>query len=112
MLLVLKLVISATVIAGINAVAQRNAQLAGWIAAAPLISLMSIVWLMHDGREHVEIQAFVQALILGLIPTAIYLGALVLALRHGFGVAMSLGGAIAIWTLAILAATRLGLITT
>jgi hypothetical protein len=53
-----KAVVSGLFIVGINAIAQRNASLAGWVASLPLVTVLSIGWLAFDQRGDAEIAKF------------------------------------------------------
>ncbi len=50
MLMVVKAVASGLFIVAINAIAQRNASLGGWIASLPLVTVLSVGWLSFDQR--------------------------------------------------------------
>ncbi len=108
--MLLKIAASAVVVAGINGVARVNPQLGGWIAALPVVSLLSILWLLSDGGTAADVGAFVSRVLLGLMPTAALLGIIAAVLAQGFSVTMALGCAGLAWALLTLAACRLGLL--
>ena len=49
--ILLKVLISGLVIGAINLIAQRSPGFAGWLAAFPMITFLSITWLWADGRD-------------------------------------------------------------
>lgn len=77
----LKAVVSAVVILGINAVAQKNPLMGGKIAALPFVSLLSVLWLFLDRRPTQEVSSFLQGVLWGLLPTAAYLIATLVGLK-------------------------------
>ncbi len=111
MLMAVKAVTSALLIVGINAVAQRNAYLAGWIASLPLVTLVSIAWLAFDRRGDAEIVKFLAGVLWGLVPTTFLLivCAGLLTLRAPLAVAVALG--LAAGAAGLLAARALGLLS-
>lgn len=58
-MIALKAIVSAGVILAVNVVARRNPALGGWIAALPIITMLSIVWLVVDGSNNTHIAGFV-----------------------------------------------------
>jgi hypothetical protein len=110
MFTVVKVVVSALVIGGINVLARRNPQLGGWVAALPLVSFLSVAWLAVDGVPHADIRVFVGRVLLGLVPTAALLGILALCLGRGLSVPVALGCAMGAGLVFSLGARSLGLL--
>lgn len=110
MLTSLKVVVSALIIAGVNRAANAHPQLAGWIAAAPIVSLLFVFWLVVDKRENDDISQFVIGVLLGLIPTAIYLAVFAAGLKKGFSFPTALLVGAAAWVGMTLVARRLGIL--
>lgn len=79
----LKVVVSGLVIGAVNLIARRDPALGGWVAALPLITFLSVLWLAVDGRDDQTIAAFVLGVLWGLIPTTVLLAVVLLALRNG-----------------------------
>src|ERR1700736_2375568 len=73
MLMIVKAEVSGLFIVGINAIAQRNASLAGWVASLPLVTVLSIGWLAVDQRGDAEIVKFLTGVLWGLAPNAFLL---------------------------------------
>ena len=105
----LKVVISALVVGAINVVAQRSPSLAGWLAAFPLMTFLSVTWLWADGRENATLGDLVTGVLWGLIPNAVMLVALFICLRFGLHAVAALAVAAAVWVVSTLAAQAAGL---
>ena len=105
-----KVVVSALAIGGINLVARRNPQLGGWMAALPLVSFLSVIWLAVDGVPRADIAVFVGRVLMGLIPTAALLGILALALWQGMSVPAAMACALGAGVVFSLTARRMGLL--
>lgn len=95
--ILLKIIISGLVIGGINLVAQRSPGLAGWLAAFPLITFLSITWLWSDGRDNAALGDLVTGVLWGLIPTGVLLIVLVICLRFGLHVFAGMVIATLVW---------------
>lgn len=109
MFTVVKIIVSAAAIGGINAVAQVHPRIGGWIAALPLISFLSVIWLAVDGAPATDISAFIGRVLVGQIPTAIVLAILLAALSHGLSLPLAMACAGVVWAAFSLAAKCLGL---
>lgn len=94
---VARVLISAVVIGLVTSLAKRHTLLAGWIAALPLVTLLSIAWLMPDRQNHGQITRLVASVLAGMIPTALLLGATWMGLRKGLPVAAALAIGAAVW---------------
>ncbi len=96
---VAKLLFVVMLLFGLNWVAQSNPRLAGWIAAAPIVSLLSVALLLMDGADNQKVATFMTGVLYGPIPNLIFLvGFIALLLRGvslvpalGFGVCLRLG---------------------
>jgi Na+/H+ antiporter NhaC len=110
MLMVFKIAASAAVIGGINLLARHNPQLGGWIAALPLISILSMIWLGVDGAPPAEIRAFTVTVLWGLVPTATVLGIIAVAMGQGLSLPLALGCGAVAWGFYTLAARHFGLL--
>jgi hypothetical protein len=109
MFTIVKIAVSAAAIGGINFVAQAHPRVGGWIAALPLISFLSVVWLAVDGASTTDISAFVGRVLMGQIPTAVLLAILLVALSHGLSLPLAMACAGVAWAAFSLAAKYLGL---
>ena len=111
MLILAKIVVSALLIGGINAIARANPSLAGWISALPIVSFLSVFWLVADRRETPEIYGFVRGVLYGLPLTAVLLGAIALSLARGFPLLGSMAVGVVIWVGCTWTANQLGLLS-
>lgn len=94
---VLKVIVSAFVVAAVTAVAKQHPGIGGWIAALPIVSILSAAWLVMGHQPSTEVSSFLIGVLKGLIPTAILLLAVVMFLRRGWPFSASIGVAIVIW---------------
>ena len=108
-MIALKAIVSAALILAINAMARRNPALGGWIAALPIITVLSIVWLIVDGADNTRIAGFVTGVLWGLIPNALCLGALVFLARQGLPLIIAVAGGLSVWLVYTFVAQRFSL---
>ncbi|MGE7623483.1 DUF3147 family protein [Viridibacillus sp. NPDC096237] len=73
--------------------------LMGIIAALPLISILSIVWLTLQGEQAQNLNKFVIGVLLGLPSTASMLAVIYLALKQSFHLVIVSSLGIVAWTL-------------
>jgi|SRR5215467_585481 len=109
MLIVLKMIVSALVIGGINVLARANPKLAGWMTALPVVSLLSIAWLIMDRRNNSEIAVFITGVLYGLLPTAVVLLIMIVLIGLGTPVPVAVGLSVAACAAFTFAVARLGL---
>ena len=107
--ILLKVIISGLVIGGINLIAQRSPGLAGWLAAFPMITFLSITWLWADGGDNAALGDLVTGVLWGLIPTGVLLIVLRLCLDRGLHVFAGMVVATLVWLGFTVAARQLGL---
>lgn len=80
----IKMISSALIIAFVTELAKRFPLYGGIIAALPLISLLSIFWLIFQGETSRQIQTFTLGVIIGLPATIVMLLAVYLMLKNSF----------------------------
>lgn len=97
MLMIVKVLCSAAVIGALNVLAHRSPGLAGWIAALPIVSFLSIAWMAFDGATTNATLSFAQAVLFGVPFTIILIGVIVLALRHGYPISLAMFAGLAVW---------------
>ena len=91
-LLIVKALASTAVIMLITWVAGRSPGLGGLIASLPIITVLSALWLSGGPTR---LDRFFVGVIVGLLPTAILLGAAALTVRHtGLFPALAVGTAL------------------
>lgn len=94
---IVKAFVSGLVILGINVLAKKSLAFGGWVAALPLISLLSAFWLAADQRNNMQIAEFLQGVVWGLIPTAIMLVVIVVGLRYGLNLLPAIACGVGVW---------------
>ncbi|UTR13145.1 DUF3147 family protein [Salipaludibacillus sp. LMS25] len=97
MYVTIKIVTSAAIIAIITEIARRFPLYGGVIAALPLVSLLSIIWLSVQGEPPEALSRFASGVLYGLPATAIMLTVIYLTLRHALPLAIALILALTSW---------------
>jgi len=87
----LKVVVSALLVAGASELARRQAWLGALLASLPLTSILAIVWLWRDGAAPVQIAEFSTSIFWLVLPSLLLFLIMPLLLHHGFGFWTSLG---------------------
>jgi Protein of unknown function (DUF3147) len=77
--------------------AKKFPTFGGWIAALPLVSLLSAFWLSLEQQRSREIADFLTGVLWGLIPTALLLLVTVICLRYHVSFYLSLLFGIGLW---------------
>jgi hypothetical protein len=93
--LALKALATALFIVAVSELAKRSNFAAALIVGLPLTSLLAIVWLYLDTGDAVRAGQYSASILWLLPPGCLFLAALPLAIRLGFGFWPSLAGAIA-----------------
>jgi F0F1-type ATP synthase assembly protein I len=94
---IIKVLVSALVVAIVTGISRHYPGIGGWIAALPIISLLSAVWLVAGHQSNTEVAKFLMGVLKGLFPTAILLLVMVSCLRRSWPFVPSLGAAIVVW---------------
>ncbi|MED1864459.1 DUF3147 family protein [Fictibacillus nanhaiensis] len=102
MYVVMKILISAGVIAAVTEIARRLPSYGGMIAALPLVSLLSIIWLYVQGEQNKTLSNFALGVLWGFPATAVLLVIVYISLKHSFSLITCLGLGISGWLLCIL----------
>lgn len=92
-----KAIASALIILLVTWFSKKSPVLGGWIAALPLVSLLSAFWLSLEQPKSREIADFLTGVLWGLIPTAFLLLIIVICLRHHVSFHWSLLFGIGLW---------------
>ncbi|MGH0516848.1 DUF3147 family protein [Bacillus cereus] len=90
MYLLIKIISSAAIIGIVTELARRLPVYGGIVAALPLISILSIIWLTIQGESTQNINKFTLGVLVGFPATAIMLFVIYIALKQLF-LAISLG---------------------
>ena len=93
MYLFIKIITSAAIIGIVTEIARRYPVYGGVIAALPLISILSIIWLTIQGETTQHINKFTLGVLLGLPATIVMLFVIYVALKQSMHliIAISLG---------------------
>jgi len=83
MSLLIKVIISALLIGGISEIARRNSSIAALLAALPLISLLSMIWIYHDTHDVGRIAEFSWSIFWYVLPSLILFVLLPVLLTRG-----------------------------
>ncbi|UFT98335.1 DUF3147 family protein [Radiobacillus kanasensis] len=97
MFVILKVIVSAAVIGIVTEIARRFPTYGGIVAALPLVSILSIIWLYVQGEQNQTLSRFALGVLWGFPATAILLIIVFLSLRHSFPLFISLGFGVAGW---------------
>ena len=95
--ILVKGVVSASIIVALSELAKRHPLLSGLIAAMPLTTLLVIMWLYIEGRDVAKIQAFSTSVLWALIPTSLFFIGLVVMLRRSLSFGVAITAAFLLW---------------
>jgi uncharacterized membrane protein (GlpM family) len=100
MQLLIKLIVTVIIIAACAHIGRRYPTLAGLLAAAPITTLLAMLWLYSDKPGDYEtLRGFAKGVAWGIIPTALFFitAYLCLGKRLPFGIVLS--ASFAVWLL-------------
>ena len=80
---VVKVGISALIIAGVSELAKRMPSLGGLIAAMPLTTLLALIWLYAETGDYHLAQSFTRSVLFAIIPTVFFFIAALALFRRG-----------------------------
>ena len=99
MYVIMKVVASAIIIAVVSEVARRFPTYGGIIAALPLVSLLSIIWLHVQGEQTETLSKFALGVLWGFPATAMLLFIVYLSLKNSFPLFISIGFGVGGWVI-------------
>jgi len=99
MYVIMKVIASAIIIAIVSEVARRFPTYGGIIAALPLVSLLSIIWLHVQGAQTETLSKFALGVLWGFPATAMLLFIVYLSLKNSFPLVLSIGFGISGWVI-------------
>ena len=94
MYFLLKILITAVVVAAVSDLAKRSSLLAAILASLPLTSLLAIIWLWIDTRDGAQVSLLTRQIGFSLLPSLLFFIALPMLLRLGWRFGPALAGAI------------------
>jgi F0F1-type ATP synthase assembly protein I len=87
----LKVLVSALVIAGASELARRYSVIGALLASLPLTSILAVIWLWRDGEPAAKIADFSTSIFWLVLPSLLLFISMPLMLRAGYGFWPSLG---------------------
>lgn len=85
-----KILISALIIAFVSEIAKRYTLLGGLIAAMPITTLLSIIWIYFDKKDTALISNFLISVVFGTILSFIFFICAILLLKKGMNFYLTL----------------------
>ncbi|KFN01639.1 DUF3147 family protein [Bacillus clarus] len=92
-----KVIISALIIGGITEFAKHYSTLGGFVAALPLISLLSLFWISFEGANKQELSQFTIGVLYGFPASALLLFIVYIGLKNSFSLSTSVLFGIGVW---------------
>lgn len=99
MYVLMKVIISAIIIGIVTEVSRRFPNYGGVIAALPLVSLLSIIWLYVQGEKKEVVSRFALGVLYGFPATMVMLLVIYIALKNSVPLFVSIGLGICGWLL-------------
>lgn len=92
----IKVIISALIIAGVSELAKKNTALAAIVIALPTMTVLSMIWIYMDTKDLGKISAFSYEVLIAVIPSLLFflLIPLFIKLSNNFILALALSGII------------------
>ncbi|MFD9364880.1 DUF3147 family protein [Priestia megaterium] len=90
---------SALIIAGVTEMAKRVPTYGGIVAALPIVSLLSIIWLSVPGEKKEVVSQFTLGVLYGLPGTILLLAVVYICLKNSLHLFMSLSIGVMCWGL-------------
>lgn len=106
---IVKVLVSALIVAVVTAISKQHSGIGGWIAALPIVSILSAAWLVAGHQPSAEVSGFLVGVVKGLVPTAILLLVVVIFLRRGWPFTGALGLAVITWGASSFMLQRIGI---
>jgi hypothetical protein len=80
---IVKLTVSALIIAGVSELAKRMPSMGGLIAAMPLTTLLTLIWLYVDTGDYELAHTFTRSVLFAIIPTVFFFITTLYMFRRG-----------------------------
>lgn len=100
MFFLVKLIVSALAIAAISELAKKMPSFSGLIAAMPLVTLLSLIWLFVETKDYQAAHRFTVGVLWGLAPTLFFFIAAIPMLKRGVSFPLTLAVSFALWAAA------------
>ncbi|AFU12366.1 membrane protein [Bacillus thuringiensis MC28] len=92
-----KVIVSALIIGIITEVAKHYSTIGGFIAALPLVSLLSLFWISFEGGNKQELSQFTLGVLYGFPASALLLFIVYISLKNSFALSTSVLLGIGAW---------------
>ncbi|PEE41368.1 DUF3147 family protein [Bacillus pseudomycoides] len=92
-----KVIVSALIIGGVTEFAKHYSTIGGFIAALPLISLLSLFWLSFEGGSKQDLSQFALGVLYGFPASALLLFVVYIGLKNSFSLSTSVLFGVGIW---------------
>jgi hypothetical protein len=103
MFTIVKIIVSAIIIGVITEISRRYPQQGGIIAALPIVSVLSIIWLYVQGEHKETLSKFAFGVAWGIPATVVMLLIIGIALQHSIHLYVSFGLGLIGWLLFLFA---------
>ncbi|MBF8378472.1 DUF3147 family protein [Alicyclobacillus mali] len=103
----MKATVSAAIVTAVTVLAKKYPGLGGWIAALPIVSLLSATWLVVEKVSGHEVARFLAGVLSGLLPTAILLAVTIALLYRGWPFSRAVVLAVAAWLFSSILLSRM-----
>lgn len=81
---IVKILVSATVIAFVSEIARKYTNLAGLITAMPITTLLTLFWLYYEEKNLPLLSDFCKSVLLGLFPTTLFFISAIILFKKGW----------------------------
>ncbi len=100
MFFIMKLIVSALAIAAISELAKHLPAFSGLLAAMPLVTLLSLIWLFMETKDYQLAHRFTVGVLWGLAPTLFFFMAAIPMLKRGVSFPLTLAVSCLLWAVA------------
>ena len=97
MFVLVKILTSAIIIGIITEIARKAPTIGGIIAALPLVSILSLIWLFIQGENSTKLNQFLIGVLYGFPSTIILLTVVWLALKNSYSIISSIAFGLVAW---------------
>lgn len=101
MYVLIKILISAVIIGAVTEISRRFPTYGGIVAALPLVSLLSIIWLYFQGEHSQSLSKFAFGVLLGFPATAVLLFIVYISLKHSVSLLLAIAFGVGGWLIFI-----------
>ena len=89
--IIIKIIITALLIVLVTEIAKRHTSLGGLIAAMPITTLLSLMWLYYEKKDLALLSDFTRAIFWGIFPTLLFFIPAIFLFKKGWNFYLVLG---------------------